>query len=211
VLRSRMNADRWRDPERLAALTSMPGAPLPDRWDALGSQTRGGGVSAVNSGIAARVGALHLDLLVAARSRAPATRIAQLAATVVSLLDAVQGAGPVRAEYAAIADAPQQSDDRTLERLRAVAGDASAVTDPDYFALGAWTEAARLAAHRQDADFFGAREARAAVARAVELPGLDEAGRAAAARLRTLESSAGATDWAAVRDDLKVLGDALAR
>ncbi|HEV2148119.1 MAG TPA: hypothetical protein VGR37_12010, partial [Longimicrobiaceae bacterium] len=58
--------------------------------------------------------------------------------------------------------------------------------------LGAWAEAARIAAARRDAEFFRPRESRAVLGRAGELP---EPAGAALERIRRAVEGDGAPEW----------------
>jgi hypothetical protein len=204
-----MNADRWRDPERLYAL-SAPGTQLPADWAPAWGQTRGGPAFRENSGVAARVGVLHMEMVVAANA-GDTRKASDLAATTAALLETVSGGAGARAEYAAIADSTQWSRARILEQLAAVRADAAEVTEPDYFAVGAWTEAARLAANRRDAAFFRARDNREALERAVSLDVLNDRARTVATRLRRAVEQGEIRDWTSLANDLGELQDALAR
>ncbi|SOD03326.1 hypothetical protein SAMN05216486_11021 [bacterium JGI 053] len=210
VVRSRMSGDRWRDPERLYALSSMPGAGLPADWAHHWRQNRGGGGTAENSGVAARVGALHMDMVVSANAGAM-NQTADLAARAGALLEGMSGGTPLAAEYKEIVDSTGWSRSTVLERLATVRSYAAEGTEPDYFAAGAWTEAALLAANRHDAAFFGARESRKALARAASLEALSDEGKAAATRLRAVQERGEIPNWASIQDELGKLQEELAR
>jgi hypothetical protein len=70
-----------------------------------------------------------------------------------------------------------------------------------YVDAGAWTEAALLAAHGRDEEFFRRRESRAEIGRIAGLP-LGDKGKAAAERVRVALAAESAPDWAAMKDDL---------
>jgi hypothetical protein len=201
VLRSRANA--WRNPSRLAALAMQPGESLPADWGPA-SVNRGPGDAGENTGIAAKIGALHVDLVVSAAAGDTA-RVSLLAGRVEGLLEDVSVSDAVAADYGELKASSTLSRRELLRRLAAVRADAADITDPDYFALGAWTEAARLAARRRDSAFFATRESRKALERAASLEELDDATKAAVARLRTIQDQGAVNDWARVEGDLNFL------
>jgi hypothetical protein len=201
VLRSRANA--WRDPSRVAALAIKPGNSLPADWGPA-SATRGSGSTDENTGIAAQVGALHVDLVVSAASGDTA-RVSRFAARAERLLGQVAAGGTVAPHYGEIKESSGLSRRELLQRLAAARADAADITHPDYFALGAWTEAARLAAHRRDPAFFRARESRKALERVASLEELGAEMQAAVTRLRTIQDQGAVINWARVEDDLNLL------
>jgi len=216
VLRSRMNAEGWRNPQRLAVLASPAGARLPAEWGHAWNTTRGGGSESVpNSGVAAQVGALHLDMEVAARASDPvvAATVAQLARTAALTLEYAADTGPSWAspEYDEIARLTDWARPRVLKRLASARTEVLRYVDRDYFAVGAWTEAARLAVRRQDTAFFGTAESREAVARAVALPGLSGDTKAAAERVGAVQVQGTIQDWKSLETYLDDLQRGLSR
>jgi hypothetical protein len=201
VLRSRANA--WRDPSRLAALAMQRGEPLPADWGPA-SAYRGAGGTGENTGVAARIGALHVDLVVSAAAGDTA-RVSLLAGRVERLFENVSVSDAVAADYGELKASSTLSRRELLRRLAAVRADAADITDPDYFALGAWTEAARLAARRRDSAFFAARESREALERAASLEELGPDMKAPVTRLRAIQDQGAAIDWARIEVDLASL------
>jgi len=214
VVRAGMSDDRWRDPERLVGLATQPGERIPVAWTHGWSRTRGGGSTAGNTQAAVRVGALHVDLLVAARAADPIdTTVVQLAREMVATLEGLDepGSGLVVAEYRAIADSALTSQPRVLERLSDAHADVLNVVDPDYFAAGAWTEAARLAAKRKDAAFFSAQESRKALSHLVTLDGVTDSTRRALFPIFAWRDQKGTPDWDSLQRGLETLLQELAR
>ncbi|HEX8675388.1 MAG TPA: hypothetical protein VF710_26060 [Longimicrobium sp.] len=150
----------------------------------------------------ARAGAMLVDLSVAVQAcDAAATRV--LAAQLAARFDPQGGrAGPLRE----IADGAGGSP----ERLRALIGDATERLedrlDRDALRLGAWTEAAGLAAARRDTAFFRDRSTRRMLDRAGGLTQADPSADAALRQVR-LQLSADPPRWEALAPAL----DALAR
>lgn len=70
----------------------------------------------------------------------------------------------------------------------------------DHLRLGAWAEAARLAAHRQDAAFFQSDDTRAMLRRAGRLAGKDSEAQAALADIRAATPGEDPEEWIALED-----------
>ena len=214
VLRSRMNESAWRNPERLVTMSGQSGAGLPKPWTHSWAVKRGGEIIAENTG-AAQVGTLHMDLVVEAHSSGPVdtARVAQLAGDAAATLQKINQtwANLAAGEYGAIADSTQWSGPELLRRLAAARSTIlDAIGTPDYFTLGAWTEAARLAANRQDAAFFRARGSQLALEQAASLPDLRDDARAAAKRILSMQDQGEIRDWNGLRTALEVLQHGLA-
>lgn len=150
----------------------------------------------------ARAGAMLVDLSVAVQARdAAATRV--LAAQLAARFDPQGGrAGALREITDGAGGSP--------ERLRPLIGDATERIedrlDRDALRLGAWTEAAALAAARRDAAFFRDRSTRRMLDRAGRLTQADPSADAALRQVR-LHLSAYPPRWEALAPAL----DALAR
>jgi hypothetical protein len=214
VLRSRSGGG-WRDPARLAALASPAGARLPTEFDHAWNTTRGGSSDNIpNSGVAAQVGALHLDLVVAARSADPVDSgtVKQLARQAAVTLENAAETGPSFAapKYREIVQLASWSRPGVLKRIGAARVGVLPFVDPDYFAVGAWTEAALLAEHRKDAAFFRTRESRKALEQTATMVGLTHPAREAAADLLGLQSLKEIKDWGSVEHNLETLQRELA-
>lgn len=215
VLRTRMIANRSRDPERLAVLSSPAGAALPADWHLASNATRGGTESVPNSGVAAVVGALQVALEVTARAAGPmdTAAVAQLARMAAATLENAEDTGPglAAAFYLDIARLTDWSRQNVLSRIDAAQTEVVDYVDPDYFATGAWTEAARLAAKRQNTAFFAAPESRKAVERTVGLPGLNDAAKHAAKRVRVVTDQGKVQKWESLEEDLYELQREISR
>jgi hypothetical protein len=129
----------------------------------------------------------------------------QLAAEIAALLEDVPASGPLAALYRNIGErageSPEQLAD-TLERGRTAAAQ---LLGEEYVAIGAWTEAARVAAARRDADFFQSRRSQDVLRRIAALPPLSVPGRAAAERIHAAVLREGPQDWGALTRDVASL------
>jgi hypothetical protein len=215
VLRSRANGGGWGDPARLAVLVTSAGAPVPPRTDHPWRVTRGGEISARETGIAARVGTLHTDIAIAASPAAvvDTALVVQFANQAANTLNGanLSGSGGVVADYQEIADSTHWSGATLLERLATARRHVIGLVDEDYFAAGAWTEAARVAALRENAAFFRTPESRRAVDKMNGLEGLSDEGKAAAIGIRNLiEDGRETQDWTSLQQRLDALLRALA-
>lgn len=157
--------------------------------------TRGPGDVAAENALAVRAGALNvqLDLAIAGR-QAEQTDI--LAGQIASLLDNASwtGLGLVASSYRDIgrrASAPPEELAPLLAQARESLADA---LDADHFSLGAWLEAARLAANSRDAAFFHRRASRKMLDRAALLLAADDQARATLEAIRTA-ARAEPPDW----------------
>jgi len=195
------------DPGRYAALLGARG--IPAGWDASPwTATRAADAPLAPRARAVRVGARITDLEAAAAARdAAGTR--QAAADVAALLGSLPAAGPAASLYDEVrrrAGEPAGALAPVLARGR---GSAARLAGEDGVALGAWAEAARLAAARRDAAFFRSRETRAALDRAARAGALPGEARAAVERLR--RAGGGEPDWPALQRDATALLAAAAR
>lgn len=172
-----------REPGDFASLLANRQAGLPqgwaerDRW----SVTRGSEAVAAENARAARLGALHVDLEVAAAAgQAQDTRL--LSSTIASRLDDVTGAGPVAAAYRNIGARASEPAEALMKPLAEARESLALFVDEDHFNAGAWTEAAALAVQRRDAAFFHRRASRKMLDRTALL--LEGEGRAAVEAIR---------------------------
>lgn len=203
VLWSRRGATEPGDPGRLAALLEGREAGLPAGWidTRPWGATRGPGDPLTPEARAVRLGVLLMDLELAARARqGDAVRL--LAAQILVLLEEVPASGPTADGYRAIRDVGTASPAELEEGREGVAG---LVVAEDLLRLGAWAEAARLAAARRDAAFFRSRETRAALDGAAELPSLSDDARAAVERIRRATREGGAPEWGSLHRALDEL------
>lgn len=188
------------DPGRLVALLEHRGTGLPADYDRRPwSVTRGAGDPLTDEARAARLGALLVDLELAVAGRqVEQTRL--LAMQVRAHLEDVPAAGPIAAVYADVERRAGEDPEALTGLLREGRSSVAAMLPEEHFALGAWAEAARMAAARRDAEFFASSASRRALDRAIESPALDADARAAAERLRarTERARAATPDWPAL-------------
>jgi hypothetical protein len=192
-----------REPSQAVALLENPAAGLPAGWDERPwSQTRGGGGPiGPPEARAARVGAYAVDIELAIRAGDVEQRqiLAGNAAAVLSAEIGIASKG-----FQELAASTETDQDVLLSQLEDATNYAAISVDPDMLALGAWAEAARFAAMRQDAGFFRNARTHRTLARAEELVGEQRAAKEALAAV----SAAAASDppnWDALKkavDDL---------
>lgn len=156
---------------------------------------------------AARVGALHTDLAVAAGA-GDAAATSRLANEIAALLDAEPGGGPAATAYRQLAARAGEPASALRDPLDDAGDAAASLVDGERMTLAAWTEAARIAAARQDAAFFRASATRDALARAAEDSGLSADARQAAARVSG--PNVAAAGWPSITRDLDTLLRAIA-
>lgn len=206
---TRANAPGADDPGRFVAMLAAEDAGLPEEWNGRPwSVTRGPGDPRTEEAGAVRLGARLVDLELAVRTRDPRTE--PLALEVVALLEGFP-AGPAVAgvyrEVAGRAGGPPGELEPLLEEGRAAAGK---VAGEEHVEVGAWAEAARIAAARRDAEFFRARGSREALERAAALPSLTEPARGTLERVRAAIHADGGPEWSALERELggllRVLG-----
>ncbi len=195
------------EPVRLAARLEHADEGLPAGWTEQRpwSSVRGeGGASTAGEQRArsARAGAMLVDLSVAVQARdAAATRV--LAAQLAARFDPQGGrAGALRQIADGAGGDPERLQPLIGEATERIAGG----LDADALRLGAWTEAAGLAAARQDAAFFKDRATQRTLDDAGRLTQADPAANAALQRVRLL-APADPPRW----DALVPAIDALAR
>jgi len=197
-------------PVRLAARLEHGAEGLPAGWtegrpwSARGGDPGGARSSAQRFAQGAQAGAMLVDLSVAIQARdAAATRV--LAAQIAGRFDRQGGrSSALRTIVAGAGESP--------ERLRPLVGEATGRIakrlDGDALRLGAWTEAAGLAAERHDAGFFRDGETRTMLDRAERLTADDPPARAAVQQVRPLVG-AEPLQWEALSAALDTLAGAL--
>ena len=202
------------DPARLAARVDSGRARLPAGWtgDRPWPVPRGGGPPRreySDEMVAARVGALMVDLEVAVRSR-DTTTIAPLAQEVGRVLNGGGSSSFAAPPYDTIASLAGEPPQRLAERLKDARQGVSEILLKEYVDAGAWTEAALLAAAARDEQFLRRRESRAEIDRIARMR-LGDKGRAAAERVRDAMAAERALDWTAVYGGLRDVLRALSR
>ncbi|HST59647.1 MAG TPA: hypothetical protein VLK84_13175 [Longimicrobium sp.] len=212
-----------REPSHAVAMMENPAAGLPAGWlDQPGwSGNRGGGGTAIEPSAipavdlraeqidAVRLGAQIVDLELAVHARDTAnTRL--LAARIADGLRNRNTAGTVAASsFDAIAERAGADPSELLPLVREASEAESLAVDPDRYALGAWVEAARLAAARRDAAFFREGRTRRTLESAKALVGDDETAKSALTAIGAASDSS-APDWNALTEATKNLLGAIA-
>jgi hypothetical protein len=195
-----------------AASFTDPQAGVPPDW-VLPYGTRGEGNAAADNALAAHFGALHmqLELAVAARQQDTTQRseTVDISRRIAVMLDGVTAGGTVSPIYHAIAARDSLSQDSVLHLLAEGRKYLPPFVGKDYFALGAWAEAARIAAHRQDAAFFRTRASRRMLDRAASGPSPEDATRASVEKIRAALAP-DEPDWMALRSETDQLLRSLA-
>ncbi|HYR07443.1 MAG TPA: hypothetical protein VEQ60_06735 [Longimicrobium sp.] len=164
-----------RDPGDFATLLASPQAGLPstdwvdrERW----SRNRGEGGPSADLPTSARLGALQVDLEVAVAAR-QVQQTNLLSQRIALMLNDMPGSGAVAAAYRDIGARANEPAATLAPSVAEARESLVPFLDEDYFSLGAWAEAAEIAAQRQDAAFFRSRASRKMLNRAASLPSLD--------------------------------------
>jgi hypothetical protein len=190
-------------PVQLAARVHPAGAALPAGWSEAASAVRGPG-GAPGDAAAVRAGALLTTLAVAAR----AGDSAQVHLQAVRLGEYDPGGETPLARIAERPGAPPDSLNALLDRA---ADRLAGSYDERSMELGAWLQAARLAARsRGDEEFFRDRTAGAMLRRAERMARDNPDARAAVDRVRDALPEAGPVRWDALQPGLDALLTALA-
>jgi hypothetical protein len=196
-------------PEAMAYLLSDPGMGLPGGW---GERRPWGGALGAGTPLtpaarAVRSGALHTDLSVAVGAR-QAAETSRLTGEIAALVADVPGAAPVVEEYREVGRGAGGAPERLAEPLERAGAGAAEFLGRDFVALGAWTEAARIAAARRDAEFFRTPESRGVLERAGEIPDLPHP---ALSQIERVRAAAAGPDWPVLAESLDGLLGTLAR
>ncbi|HEX8696750.1 MAG TPA: hypothetical protein VF746_30305 [Longimicrobium sp.] len=202
VLWLRRNAPDPVDPARLATVVAEGGASLSPEWvrSRPWRSTLGAGDPLTDEARAVRLGALLVDLELAVRQRDAATA-SLLASQVQVLLEDVDGAGQVADVYRQVGESAAEAPERLQYLLAAGRAGMADVVDRDLLGLGAWAEAARLAAARRDEAYFRTRETRAALDHAAELP-VPGSAQDSIERIRRAIRGGGTLRWEEVQTEL---------
>lgn len=172
------------EPRQVVAMMETPSRGLPGGWDTRPWPTsRGGGDGLSDDARAVRAGAYMVDLELAIRARdAAATR--QLVADAQALMQNGSMGGMVSSSLAPIAAGAGGDPSELVPQLNEASATAAGLLDGERLALGAWLEAARVAAVHEDAQFFREARSRRTLSRADALVGDNEQARAALAGIR---------------------------
>lgn len=164
------------NPSQAVAMLENPAAGLPAGWLDQAppwGQTRGGGDSAADQARSARLGTHMVQLELAIRARNTAETVL-LADKAVFLLETVTAGGLLTPAFRQIKAQAGGDPSALLPQVQEANETAASLLEADWFSLGAWAEAARLAAARQDAEFFRSARTRRTLDSAAELVGDDK-------------------------------------
>ncbi len=184
------------------ALLAERQAGLPAGWEPAWGRTRGAGSDAADNARAARLGALHTQLEVAFAGR-QTSKAREISGQIATALEYVTAGGTVSPIYRDTTGALAGQLAEAREGVAMLVGE-------DYFALGAWAEAARIAARQRDAEFFRARASRRMLDRAATVPSPEDATRAAVEKIRAALAP-DQPDWAELETQTDHLLASLAR
>jgi hypothetical protein len=176
---------------------------LPAGWtnDRPWETVRGGATSGERNALAAQAGAMLMQLAVAVQS-GDREQTETIATQMVARFDRGAGADTPLPQIASRAGAPPDSLQALLQqattRLETARG-------RDHLRLGAWVEAARLAANARDEPFFSADNTQAALDHAEKQTRGDDAARAALTQVRAALPAGGTPEWGSLEAGLKTL------
>lgn len=195
-------------PLQVAANLERAGqGPAPAEWDEPDwpGTVRGAGAEASDPATAAQAGASLMRLVVAVQAGDSAATV--LWARRTAQFDPQGASALEQIEARAGAPAPELDPllEQATERLEGRMGEMGR----DDLRLGAWTEAARLAALTADAAFFRSDDSRAMLRRAEELTEDNAEARVALQDVRASLDADGAPDWDALEARLRMLLEAL--
>jgi hypothetical protein len=194
------------DPARLAAGVAVPRDSF---WTAASFfVTRGGSDNPPpieDRAASARLGALLVDLELAARAgdSAATYEAAQSARNVIGRTG--NGSDYLDQPFHDVFDHAGEAPAKMVPRVEEARKATRKAFEGDYFAAGAWSEAARLAARARDAEFFRTPASRDAMEKILALPDLSETSREYAEAVRTTLSAGGTLDWTALQSHLEDL------
>ena len=159
---------------------------LPPDWNYAPWRVQRGGEGVGDSSVFIRIGVRATDLELAIRARD--TTVARFANDISMLLGNVPGGSAVGAIYQRLAANPQSNELLTNSRS-ALAG----LPRQDLITIGGWLEAARIAAARQDREWFGRESNQQMIQRLVDLKQISPAdGKSAREMVRDT------VDWSSV-------------
>lgn len=195
-----------RNPLQLAGLgenyDSLPtGWADRERW----SRTRGGtGVVAEDDARDAQLGALLLNLHLAVKGR-QIEETQSVTRQINNILDNVPGGGPLVAPYEQIEAQAGAPPEALAQAMEDGYENVASLVDEEYFAAGAWVEAAQIAAAAQDEAFFRTPDTRRQLDGIARLTMPDD-GHTAAREVRAAAEGNAPLAWEALSDALQRLG-----
>lgn len=178
-------------PETTLEAFTARGGGLPAYWPNAWPAARGEGEVADAGATASRLGVTHLHLLLAVASNDSSAKA-----------EAIAGAQDLLAgEWALAAEEYRELSGRgvTREQIAEAGAEVARTVGESRFRLGAWAEAARLAAARRDPAFFRSRATRSALDHAARLSDLPAPAPTAIQELSRLRESRGSPDWPALQ------------
>ncbi len=200
VMWNRSRGPEMDDPGRFAARLEDRGAGLPPGLDrSPWRTTRGPGDPLTEQARAVRVGAGVTDLEVAVASRDP--QAAEIAAEIDMLLGGVLGGSGAAMYYREIGRRAGDGQPRLRPLMEDGRRAAAALLGDTLVAVGAWAEAARIAAARRDAEFFRSAETRTALEKADDVASLPEPARAVVGRIWSAVAPGEPRDWTLLERD----------
>lgn len=187
-------------PERYAALVVAHGTRIPSGWDDTPWDVTRGSAELTPEARAFRIGVRVTDLGVAVRQGD--STASRYAAEIAALVGEIPGAAPVSAAYRRVA----------MQRAGSLAAHSALVDSatramrmlsrPDVVRLGAWVEAARLAAVAGDTSFFESPETRDVLGE-VTRSRLPETFRGAIEPLHQVINRPNSFDWTEIQSELR--------
>lgn len=172
------------NPTQYAVALAANGVGMPPAWnDSPWTATRGSSTSLPTDVRAVRLGARLTDLEIAARSSD--TSAARYALSAAALLDDMPAGAPIASMYRGIAGRTEESRPEVVASLDGASAAVRQLPDARMIEMGAWIEAARVAAASHDAEFFRTREARAMIDYLCTSPAISVAAQKDAVDVRT--------------------------
>lgn len=194
------------EPSQFTAQLANPGAGLSPDWGHPWSGTRGGSAgSEIDNSVAVEIGALHVDLEVAVAAR-QVEQTKWISARIPTFLEDIPGSGGLEQIYKQIGSNAGKPAEEQAQLLREAEETVAEFLQHDiHFTLGAWAEAARLAAANGDTAFFAAKRSRDALARFTRSGDVAPPTRAAAQEVQAQLERAGRLDWPLLTEKLNAL------
>jgi len=196
-----------RDPSQYAALLENEEEGLPEGWMDQRPPwrvTRGTGSPLIDNTRAAQLGAGQTDLELAVAG-GQSGEIQLLAGRMAQLLDDVPAAGSAASLYRDIGARAGEPREQLATSVDEAGEYVTDLVEADYFNLGSWAEAARIAARQRDAEFFRARASRRMLDRTASMSSLNEYARTSAEAIRAAVPREGQPDWASLEPHTKQL------
>jgi hypothetical protein len=184
----RSRSDDGEPAARFAALLGAD-ATLPEPFDFHPGRTvrTQAGLPRTESGRAVRLGARSVDLGIAVRTSD--RRQEQILEELNLILDDLTAGGLAQRAYQLVRDSSNLPLAQRLVLVASANQQAAALVDPSPYAMGAWLEAARIAARGGIGSFFTATETNEFFSNATATPGLTPTQQALLGRIRSLATA----------------------